>query len=75
VEVVSENKAGLDIADRTITVTGFDLADVKVYDLQGRHVLTTSDATFTVPDTAGPIVMLSITDIDGTTETHKLELK
>jgi alpha-L-fucosidase 2 len=75
VEIVSENKAGLDIADRTITVSGFDIADVKVYDLQGRHVLTTSDATFTVPDTAGPIVMLSITDIDGTTETHKLELK
>jgi hypothetical protein len=60
---------------RTISIVGKDITAVKVYNLQGSQVLSTKSVGFTVPDSAGNVVIVVAIDRDGNAIARKLFLR
>ncbi len=68
------SKINLAVSDRKVSITGVDVKNVQVADLQGRTLMSTSNSTFTVARAAGNIVVLTVTDKAGKVEHVKLAL-
>jgi alpha-L-fucosidase 2 len=75
IETAAAPKATLNVSNRTVTISGANVNNVKVFDLQGRKVVSTKSNSFTIPAAAGSVVMVSLTDAAGNTTTHKLKLQ
>ena len=55
-----QSELQVSVSGRTVTLTGSDVSSVRVYDLQGHQVLRTAKRSFTVPESAGTAVILTI---------------
>lgn len=59
---------------RTVTVGGVEIAAVKVCDIAGRTLLTTSADTFTLDPACGNVMLLQVTEKSGRTSACKVAL-
>ncbi len=68
---------GLDanVAGRTVTLTGATVTAVEVYDLAGRHLISTAKPVFTVGKGLGDVVLVKATATDGKTSQLKVALQ
>ncbi len=68
------SKMNIAVADRKVSISGIDVKNVQVADLQGRTFISTSSSSFNVDAAAGNVVILTVTDKAGAVENVKLAL-
>jgi len=70
----ADSRIGIAVKDRTVTVSGTDVAQVSVTDLGGRMLMQTSRRSFRLAAEAGQVVIVSVKRTDGTSDVQKVVL-
>lgn len=72
-QIAGDSDMAVSVSDGTVSVSG-SVADIKVYDLSGRRLVSTTASSVKVPASAGSIVVVRATDISGSAISAKVAI-